>query len=190
MSKISKKNINKKTSKEKTNDYQNNEQENIAPEVLEEAQNHLIKELENIQKANEEKILNLQKENLANLQNHKKQQEKEIESLKKYMFQKFFEDILIVLDSLETGLKVKPDNFDKFIDGLKMTNTIFINILKKYNVEVISVKVGDVFDDSLHECLGTDPVIASNVISSILSTGYKIQDRVIRPTKVIVGIKV
>jgi len=134
-------------------------------------------------------LLNLKKENLANLENQKKYYEKESENLKKYLFQNFFQDILIVIDSLEVGIKAKAENYEKFLDGLKMTHGIFINTCKKYQVEPILTHVGDAFDDNIHECMGTTESVANNVIANILSSGYKFQDRILRPVKVIVGTK-
>lgn len=166
----------------------NEKKDNIPPEVMEQL-NYLNKKFQEKIQEYEDKILNLKKENLANLDNQKKQYEKDSENLKKYMFQKFFEEILIVGDSLEVGIKAKSENYEKFIDGLKMTFGIYINTLKKYNVELIDVKVGDIFNDKLHECMGTSQEGENNKIVNILSTGYTYGDRTIRPTKVIVGVK-
>jgi molecular chaperone GrpE len=165
-----------------------NKKSEISPELMEQIQ-FLSSKFEEKMKENEEKIIHLQKENMANLANQKKQHEKETENMKKYMFQKFLEDILIVLDSLEIGLKAKPDTYEKFLNGLQMTHGIFLNILKKYQTELIDTKIGDVFDDHIHECIGTEENADNNRVAVILSTGYKLNDRVIRPTKVLVGTK-
>lgn len=167
----------------------NNSKENtIAPEVMEQI-NYLNSKFEEKIKSYEEEILNLKKENLANLDNQRKQYERDLENTKKYMFQKFFEEILIIGDSLEIGIKAKQENYEKFIDGLKMTFGIYINTLKKYEVELIDAKIGDDFNDQLHECMGTSEKGENNKILEVLSTGYKYGNRTIRPTKVIVGIK-
>jgi molecular chaperone GrpE len=167
---------------------ENNEDKVISPEIMEQI-NYLNNKFEEKTKEYEEKILHLKKENLANLDNQKKQYEKDFENVKKYMFQKFFEEILIVGDSLEVGIKAKQENYEKFIDGLKMTFGIYVNTLKKYQVEIIDVKIGDDFNDQFHECMGTSEEGENNKIVNILSTGYKYGDRTIRPTKVIVGTK-
>jgi molecular chaperone GrpE len=162
--------------------------EDVNPQVMEQI-NYLNNKFQEKTKEYEEKILHLKKENLANLDNQKKQYEKDFENVKKYMFQKFFEEILIIGDSLEVGIKAKAENYEKFIDGLKMTFGIYVNTLKKYNLEIIETKIGDDFNDQLHECMGTSPEGENNKVVSILSTGYKYGDRTIRPTKVIVGLK-
>ena len=160
----------------------------IPPEVMEQI-NYLNIKFEEKTKDYENQILHLKKENLANLDNQKKQYEKDFDNVKKYMFQKFFEEILIIGDSLEVGIKAKQENYEKFIDGLKMTFGIYVNTLKKYQVELIDTKIGDDFNDKFHECMGTSEEGENNKIVNILSTGYKYGDRTIRPTKVIVGLK-
>lgn len=174
------------------NEVNINKEENVTPEITPElmAQINFINEkFEDKMKEYEDKITHLKKENLANLANQKKQYDKDLENVKKYMFQKFFEEILIIGDSLEVGIKAKSENYDKFIDGLKMTFGIYLNTLKKYKVELIDVKIGDEFNDQLEECMGTNPEVENNKIASILNTGYFYEDRVLRPTKVVVGIK-
>lgn len=168
-------------------DSDNSKKNTIAPEVMEQI-NYLNSKFEEKIKSYEEEILNLKKENLANLDNQRKQYERDLENTKKYMFQKFFEEILIIGDSLEIGIKAKQENYEKFIDGLKMTFGIYINTLKKYEVELINAKIGDDFNDQFHECMGTSQG-ENNKILEILSTGYRYGNRTIRPTKVIVGMK-
>jgi molecular chaperone GrpE (heat shock protein) len=137
----------------------------------------------------EEQIINLQQENLANLSNQKKYYMQEMETHNKYLLQKFFTDILMVLDSLEIGLTAKDINYMQFLDGLKMTHGIFLNICKQYHVELINTQIGDIFDDTIHECIGTNDTYENNKIASIASTGYKLKERILRSTKVFVGTK-
>jgi molecular chaperone GrpE len=190
--KIEMENINKDNEKNKQDNHDCNEnckhEENVPNDIMNELE-FLNNKFEEKIKEYEEKVLYLRKENLANLDNQKKQFEKEKEELKKYLFQKFFEDILIVLDSLEVGINAKQDNYEKFLNGLKMTKDIFIKTLNKYNVSIIPAETGDTFNDAYHECMGTSEDFENNKIMDILSTGYKYSDRVIRPTKVIVGVK-
>jgi molecular chaperone GrpE len=168
---------------------QHDEKENVMPDEMLEQLTFLNNKFEEKIKEYEDKVLNLKKENLANLDNQKKQFEREKDDLKKYLFQKFFEDILVVLDSLEVGINAKQENYEKFLDGLKMTNSIFINTLNKYTVNPINAKIGEEFNDTYHECMGITEKGDNNKITDILSTGYKYGDRILRPTKVIVGTK-
>ena len=45
---------------------------------------------------------------------------------------------------------------------------------------------GEMFDPSLHEAVGSAPGIEGMVVQE-LETGYKLEDRVMRPSRVLVG---
>ena len=127
----------------------------------------------------------MQVEKLTALEQQKKQYLLEIENIKKFSLQKFIEDLLIVADNMSLASMAQQDNYQQFISGLNMTINIFNNTLKKYQVEEISAKVGDTFDETYHECLGV--VEEGNEIVQILKPGYQYAGRVIRATQVIVG---
>lgn len=133
----------------------------------------------------EEKMKEMHIDKLTSLEQQKKQYLLEIETVKKYALQKFVEDLLTVADTLKMASIATWDNYEKFMDGLNMTINIFMNTLSKYHVEEIPTKVGDIFDESIHECLATSG--EGNNIVQILKPGYKYGERVIRATQVIVG---
>jgi molecular chaperone GrpE len=109
----------------------------------------------------------------------------EINNVKKYALQKFIEDLLTVADNLSLASNAKKENYEQFIGGLNMTINIFMNTLKKYGVEEIITKIGDLFDESMQECLAVRE--EGSEIVQILKPGYKYGERIIRAAQVIVG---
>lgn len=180
----------------------NEEKETELNEVepsLEESNKLLQNQLDVLLKKYEEEKINNYKENLANLANQKKRFDNELEDMKKYAMQKAFKDFLLVLDALvmainsfdpikeATDIQTIKEINNNISDALKMTNKLFINTLKDYDVEEVEVN-GD-FDAKFHECVGVDANVQKNKIANVLMTGYKIKDRILRAAKVIVGSK-
>jgi molecular chaperone GrpE len=82
-----------------------------------------------------------------------------------------------VMDNLGEALLYAEGDMRK---GLEQTMKRFDEILEKYNVKKIVVNVGDKFDPVLHEAVeGT-----GEAIDKIVREGYKIYDRVLRPSRV------
>lgn len=193
MSKSQKKKFPNKDNKEVVEKVSNNEaNEDIDPAFLEQI-NFFSKRFEEQLKekmANyESQILEVRREAAINMDGQKKYYDREMDNIKQYALQKFVGDLLPIIDSLEFGLTYenKEQGFDKLIEGIKMTHAMFLNILKKYEVEPIPTKIGDEFNDALHECVSVRDDFSSNKIANVLNVGYKLQNRVIRPSRVIVG---
>lgn len=95
--------------------------------------------------------------------------------------------ILPVLDDFERALAMIPtkDKNQKWIDGLEMIRRKFKDVLAKQGVTQIQ-SLGMEFDCRIMEAMTTCPGKKDIVIQE-LEKGYKLQDRVIRPSKVVVG---
>lgn len=69
------------------------------------------------------------------------------------------------------------------VDGLEITLGQFWQLLKEEGVEEIKVKAGDKFDPEVMEAVGGQ----GEKVEQILSRGYKLHGRVIRPARVKLG---
>lgn len=114
----------------------------------------------------------------------------EISENKKYILQKFATDILNPLDTLyrtiSFGSNQSDPNLSAYAKGFALiTNQIF-QILDEYGIEIIEPKVGDEFNAEFHEVhdLVHDQKAHKDQIVKVLSRGYKLHDRVLRPAKV------
>lgn len=125
----------------------------------------------------------------AEFENIKKRMEKEKLNAMAYANESFAKDLLDVLDALEAAVNVEcQDEISlKIKEGVQNTLDLFLKKLEKHGVALISEE--EVFDPNLHEAMfhvdSSDH--QSGEIVQVLQKGYKISDRVIRPTKVSVA---
>lgn len=118
-----------------------------------------------------------------------KRMEKEKLSAMAYANESFAKDLLDVLDALEAAINVEcQDEISlKIKEGVQNTLDLFLKNLK--NMEVALIKDEKEFDPNLHEAMFhvDSENHQSGEVVQVLQKGYKIADRVIRPTKVSVA---
>ncbi|BEJ62490.1 nucleotide exchange factor GrpE [Campylobacter jejuni] len=125
----------------------------------------------------------------AEFENIKKRIEKEKLSAMAYANESFAKDLLDVLDALEAAVNVEcQDEISlKIKEGVQNTLDLFLKKLEKHGVALI--KDEKEFDPNLHEAMfhvDSENHQTGEVVQ-VLQKGYKIADRVIRPTKVSVA---
>ncbi|EGO3100478.1 nucleotide exchange factor GrpE [Campylobacter coli] len=125
----------------------------------------------------------------AEFENIKKRIEKEKLSAMAYANESFAKDLLDVLDALEAAINVEcHDEISlKIKEGVQNTLDLFLKKLEKHGVALI--KEEKEFDPNLHEAMFhvDSENHQSGEVVQVLQKGYKIADRVIRPTKVSVA---
>jgi molecular chaperone GrpE len=100
-------------------------------------------------------------------------------------------DLLDGLDNLERAASALNATAPPGIsEGLAMVHKQMLATLAKHGVEPIDA-LGKPFDPNQHEALMQQPVVdrPEGVVVGELSKGYKIHDRVLRPSKVAVSVK-
>ncbi|WP_421002781.1 nucleotide exchange factor GrpE [Campylobacter coli] len=125
----------------------------------------------------------------AEFENIKKRMEREKLSAMAYANESFAKDLLDVLDALEAAINVEcQDEISlKIKEGVQNTLDLFLKKLEKHGVALI--KDEKEFDPNLHEAMFhvDSENHQSGEVVQVLQKGYKIADRVIRPTKVSVA---
>ena len=97
--------------------------------------------------------------------------------------------LLEVLDDFERALAHPPEKADEaFLEGLAMVAARFSELLAGYGLEPIDA-LGQPFDPELHEALMQLPATdgKKDVVIQEISKGYKLDGRVLRPSKVAVA---
>ena len=96
-------------------------------------------------------------------------------------------NLLPVLDDLERAFSSIPPQLAKrpWVDGIRLIEQKLRTSLEAQGLSSIKA-VGEPFDPRLHEAMRQDNGKEGIVIEE-LQKGYTLHDRVIRPTKVVVG---
>ena len=97
--------------------------------------------------------------------------------------------LLPVLDDYERAIETVPESVgeDAWYQGIELVHRKLLSVLESLNVKEIEA-VGTTFDPNVHEALGTEPSeeFESGAVSRVMLKGYKIGDRVVRPSLVYV----
>ncbi|MBS3347399.1 nucleotide exchange factor GrpE [Staphylococcus aureus] len=155
--------------------------ENVIEEI--DPKDQKINELQQLADENEEKYLRL----YAEFENYKCRIQKENEINKTYQAQRVLTDILPAIDNIERALQIEGDDetFKSLQKGVQMVHESLINALKDNGLEVIKTE-GEAFDPNIHQAVVQDdnPDFESGEITQELQKGYKLKDRVLRPSMV------
>ncbi|HCZ2666083.1 TPA: nucleotide exchange factor GrpE [Staphylococcus aureus] len=155
--------------------------ENVIEEI--DPKDQKINELQQLADENEEKYLRL----YAEFENYKRRIQKENEINKTYQAQRVLTDVLPAIDNIERALQIEGDDetFISLQKGVQMVHESLINALKDNGLEVIKTE-GEAFDPNIHQAVVQDdhPDFESGEITQELQKGYKLKDRVLRPSMV------
>ena len=127
---------------------------------------------------------------LADLENTKKRLLREKEEQTAYVSEKILQDIIPALDNLSLALQHAPqgDESKNFVIGVEMTRKLLLENLQKHGLEEVG-HIGEAFDPVVHEAVGVSniPEIPDDHVAVLLSKGYRLNGRLLRPAKVMVS---
>lgn len=116
---------------------------------------------------------------LADYQNLERRIEEERKLLSKLSAALLIEKLLPVLDNLENAQKHLQD------PGLELVIKQFKETLESEGVSEINAE-GEIFDPNIHEAIEAEAGEEDNKVVRVLAKGYRIEDKVIRPARVVV----
>jgi molecular chaperone GrpE len=170
--------------KEKTKEQQ---QPSAKTEDVEKLQEQ-IKELQN----EKDEIFGKLQRIGADYANFQKRVPKQIADTITYEKEKIIKTILPVLDNFEHTLQNvhSAESVDVLIKGIGIIYDQMLDILKSHGIEQIEA-LGQQFDPALHEAMmkKADPEGQENIVIEEFQKGYKLNGRVVRPTKAVVSTK-
>ncbi len=161
-----------------------------AVEAAEEAQSQAEAERDRIAAERDEwrdKALRLQ----AEMINFRKRQERHAENRIENERERLLRAMLEVADNLEKAL-ANADRDDPLYQGVKITYDGLLNFLRQEGVEAIEAE-GQPFDPNWHEAVAKVPAQegqeADEAVVAVERRGYRRGDKVLRPARVVVGVK-
>ena len=126
----------------------------------------------------------------AEMENLRKRAARDVENAHKYALEKFTDELLPIMDSLELGLSasVKAKNLDDLCKGMELTLEMFNTVMEKFGITMIEPK-GEKFDPELHDAVSMQETDDSNsgIIIEVMQKGYTLNGRLIRPAMVVVA---
>ena len=159
--------------------------EKTASEVTIESLSEQIEALKTSAADNLDKAVRAQ----AELDNVRKRTTRDVENAHKYALDKFINELLPVLDSMELGLvaSVEGDDVSSLREGLGLTLKMFCSSLEKSGVHPVNPQKGDKFNPDQHEAVTMQEVddVESGTVVTMLQKGYELNGRLIRPAMVI-----
>ena len=168
---------------------QDQEEEEIPITKMTKAQ--LIKKVEKVQEASD-KNLDLYIRSQAEIDNLKKRYQKERQDLRKFANESLIKQLLPVVDNLEKAIthSQDEDSIETIREGVDLTLKGLLDTLKKAGVETVEA-AGEKFDPNFHEAVSemADDAVEPGTVVKDLQKGYILNQRLIRPSTVIVSKK-
>ena len=154
----------------------------LTPEDTESLKNALAEE----KKKSEEYLASWQRAQ-ADFINYKRRNEQERQDFNSFANANLVRVILPVLDDMERALDVIPEEYsaDDWVEGVKLVERKFKTVLEGQGVKPI-LSLGMAFDPKIHEALRQDKGAEGMVIGE-LQKGYMLNDKLLRPARVVVG---
>ena len=145
-----------------------------------------LEEAQQSAKDNWDKVLRAQ----AEMENLKRRNTKDLENAHKFALDGFVKALLEVKDSLTMGLKTANEEkvtIEHIIEGLEMTDKVFLSTIEKFGVEVIN-PIDKAFNPELHEAITMVPMPdkESNSVLEVVQIGFTLNGRLVRPAMVVV----
>ncbi|MBD3754976.1 MAG: nucleotide exchange factor GrpE [Gammaproteobacteria bacterium] len=185
----------------KTQQQENPEQEAI-PMVDETVQEETLEQVEEAVAGDIDALLSEAREEAAkhrdmalrlqaDMENLRRRTRLDIENAHKFALEKFVNALIPAMDSMEMGLEAaskEEANVDSIREGLEMTFKQMLDILQSFNVERVDPK-GEKFNPQLHEAMTMvpSPDHESQTVMDVFQKGYTLNERLVRPARVIVA---
>ncbi|MBD1553776.1 nucleotide exchange factor GrpE [Pseudomonas typographi] len=128
---------------------------------------------------------------VADLQNVRRRAEQDVEKAHKFALEKFSNDLLPVVDSLERGLELSSEEDEALRpmrEGMQMTLKLFADTLKRYNLEAVDPH-GEPFNAEQHQAMAMQESaeVEPNTVLKVFQKGYLLNGRLLRPAMVVVS---
>lgn len=127
----------------------------------------------------------------AEMENIRRRSEKDVSNARKYALEKFAQELLPVIDSMEMGVAAAMDenaDITKLREGTEMTLKMFETAIEKFGIKGVHPK-GEEFNPEHHQAMTMidSQEHAPNMIIDVMQKGYLLNERLVRPAMVVVS---
>ena len=126
----------------------------------------------------------------AELDNIRKRTSRDIENAHKYGLERFINELLPVVDSIELGLNASQsaEDIDSLREGMDLTLKKLLDCLGKFGVKTVD-PAGEKFNPEWHEAVSMQELEGSESgqVVTVMQKGYELNGRLVRPAMVVVA---
>ncbi|KGT92542.1 heat shock protein GrpE [Erwinia typographi] len=127
----------------------------------------------------------------AEVENIRRRAELDVEKAHKFALEKFTNELLPVIDSLERALEMADKSnpeLTSMVEGIELTLKSLLGAVRKFGVEVIG-EVNVPFNPELHQAMSMmeSDDVAPNHVMMVMQRGYTLNGRLLRPAMVAVA---
>ncbi len=126
----------------------------------------------------------------AEFDNYKKRTAREFGELISRANMELLKSLVEIADNFDRAIAAQSDgnNFDAYRKGVELTYDQLVNLLKRENVTPIEA-IGELFDPNCHEALMQEDSddFEEGLICKEIQKGYRINDRILRHSRVVVS---
>jgi len=144
---------------------------------IREEQNDLLIEAN----AKAEEYLDMARRLQADFDNFRRRNQKEMEEFRKYASESMAKEVLTIVDDMERALQNTNEDTE-FVRGIKGIRQNLVKILESNGMT--EIPTDGKFDPDLHEALCATESDTDGDIAEVFQKGYRMNDRVIRYSKV------
>lgn len=123
----------------------------------------------------------------AEAENIRRRAQEDVTKAQKFAVERFSNELLAVMDSLDAGLAVQTENVESFKSGMELTRKQLNSVFEKFNITEVN-PTGEKFDAHQHQAIGmVESTQEPNTVVTVMQKGYLLHDRVLRPALVTVA---
>jgi molecular chaperone GrpE len=128
----------------------------------------------------------------AEFENFRRRSLKERQESLQYGHQNLVKDLLATVDNLERAIAHSAEDaaasMESVLQGVELVQSDLLGALGKHGVRVVE-PIKESFDPAFHEAMGQvpDASVEANSVVQVLQKGYLINDRMLRPARVLVA---
>ncbi len=128
---------------------------------------------------------------VADVQNARRRAEQDVEKAHKFALERFANDPLPIVDSLERGLELSnadDEAIKPMREGIELTLKMFADTLARFQVVPV-VPEGEPFNPELHQAMAMEEsaAVEANTVLKVFQKGYTLSGRLLRPAMVVVS---
>lgn len=127
----------------------------------------------------------------AEMENIRRRSERDLANAHKFALEKFAQELLPVIDSMEMGVAAAQDentDVSKLREGTEMTLKMFETAIEKFGIKGVHPH-GESFNPDHHQAMSMidSAEHEPNTVIDVMQKGYLLNERLVRPAMVVVS---